>query len=125
MSDLVIGQKLWFVTSTNRSRWGANDYYVSISKIGRKWVYVKHTEGGYDKGRIGIDDLRMDGGDYTSPGECYISKESYEKEKHRNVVWERILNSIRYSACPKNMSIEKLNEFAELLGVDLTEKETP
>jgi len=120
---LEVGQRLWFVRKVNRSRYGENDYFVQISKVGRKWaefsrvwadgsVHDHHVDG-----RLSLDSLKVDGGDYSSPGTCYLSKGTYDEELER----EELFNKLG-DFCRKGLSSEhkfttiQLLEAMELLG---------
>ncbi len=71
--NIQVGQKLWRVASRRR---GGNGFEVTVSKVGRKWAELD----GYATGRIDLETLCVDGGNYMSPATCYLSRESYEAE---------------------------------------------
>lgn len=82
MKKLKVGQKLWFVPSYGRR---AKPYEVEVVKVGRKWAYINGRR------RIHIESLVVDGGDYQSPGCCYLSKEEHEYE----VLFDRTLEKFK------------------------------
>ena len=81
--DFKIGQKLWFQNRDTR----CTSYYVTISKIGKKWIYA-------DLHKINKDTLVVDGERYSSPGKCYESKEEYERQNKLDKEWHILRNQI-------------------------------
>lgn len=77
---LKVGQQLWFVSSLR----GGLAHYVTVKKIGRKWADIGQRD------RISLETLVADGGNFMSPGSCYLSKEEHEQMIARSVRWARI-----------------------------------
>lgn len=63
------GQTLWLVPS--RYRHSGEPREVTITKVGRKWLTLNN---GY---RAAVDGLALDGGEYSSPGVCYLTREAW------------------------------------------------
>jgi len=57
----------------------------TVLRVGRKWAVM-------DCRRVNLETLEIDGGDYSSPGRCYLSQEHYEQENRRRRAW----NELRY-----------------------------
>lgn len=108
--DLEVGQELWYVPSYR----GGEGHPVKIQRVARKWAYL---EGSYRPERISIDTLTVDGGEYSSPGQCYISKEVYEQQQEIKKEWADLVR--RLSHIPnQNVTIEDIRQARRLLGVD-------
>lgn len=82
---LTVGQELWFVPGHR----GGHSHYVTVQKIGRKWAEVGKRL------RIDLETLIADGGDFMSPGTCYLSKEEHEQAVERSARWTRIQRFVR------------------------------
>lgn len=124
--DLKVGQRLWFVRGVNRSRYGVNDYFVEITKIGRKWATVAKVNDDdtlFSKtNRICLQSLWMDGGDYISHGKCYVSKADYQAKEHLCKCWDALGIYQRYSK-PDGLTLSTIEIIAKEIGVDLPEME--
>jgi len=83
MNKLVVGQKLWYVLNYQPTP----QYQVTIEKIGRKWAQLS----GCRKERVDIETLRVDGGKYNSPGQCYLTKEDYDNQIKLEDAWRRFI----------------------------------
>ena len=71
MHKLEVGQELWWVPHwSSRS---SEPYLVKVESIGRKWV---HLDNGH---MIDINTLIADGGDFSSPGACFLSEQAYKE----------------------------------------------
>lgn len=66
------GQKLWMVP---RHRYMGEPREVTITKVGRKWLTLDNRH------RAAVDGLTLDGGEYMSPGVCYLTRQEWEIEK--------------------------------------------
>lgn len=108
---MEIGQKLYFVP---RQRTGNPDW-VTITKVGRKWV-----ETDWRDIRLNKETLAADGRGYTSPGCAYYSKELYEREAKLGAAWSkfRIGVSNMYSM-PDGMTLETVERCASHLGIKI------
>lgn len=61
---------------------------MTVNKVGRKWAAIDMHM------RIDINTLAADGGNYSSPGQCYLSKEAYEAEVLLNETWDRFKDHV-------------------------------
>jgi hypothetical protein len=107
----TVGQKLWFVPSD--TRWN-KAYEVEIKTIGRKWLTLKNDR------RVDKETLRVDGGNYSSLGRCYLSQEEYEKETALIDAWrelEKRISKQYWTPSPKSpkLTIEALRQAEKLL----------
>ncbi len=106
---VTIGQKLWYVSNVHRGK--PIQHEVIVEKIGRKWFEV---EGCFP--RMEIETLQADGGQYMSPGRCYLSEQDYIKEQELIKAWtefQRKLSAMYYA--PKGMTVEKIKKLNGLL----------
>ena len=110
--DLKAGQELYLVPSRNRG----NPRRVVIEKVGRVWA----TLAGYGEGRIDMDTLLVDGGDYSSPGVCYLSEEDYLKQKAKSRLWEKIQREVSNTYRPK-IGYESMMIIADNLGINTSD----
>lgn len=102
-----VGQKLWFVRNEKRS--GA-PMEVTVQSVGRKWFQLDF--------RLRCDASGLvDGGQYQSPGHCYISKEAYELECARLEVWWKFKRSLEYKPMPDSLTIEELAQISATLKI--------
>lgn len=104
------GQTLWYVPAD--MRW-SKPREVTVTKIGRKWA----TLGNF--GRVDITTMYVDGGDYPSPGRCYLSKEDYEVALSADRLWRKLVEKIGYKNRPMDVFADAIRQAAALLGVDL------
>jgi hypothetical protein len=103
---LTVGQKLWFVPYQRR----VEAHEVIVEKVGRKWASIGYY-------RINIDTLKVDGGQYSSPGACYLSKEAYEAEIKLNQEWDAFRRLVDANYAPKGITIERIKEAINILGI--------
>ena len=109
---LSVGQKLWYVPVVGYGQ----PHEVGIVKIGRVWA----TLGGFERRRIRIDDLTADGGDYSSPGRCWLSREEWEHEMAAIAAWDKFRRVVsQFFSMPPELTRSKIVEAAALLGLDI------
>lgn len=111
MSKLTQNQALWFVGSGNFVRVRGE---VTVTEVGRKWARIT----GVFKGRIEIDTLKADGAGYSSPGTCYASEEAWIIADGPRRAWQALRSKME-TACPQDLSYEKIVEAGKLLGIDV------
>lgn len=105
---LEIGQELWFVP---RERRDGKPHPVTITKIGRKWAEV-------DRGyyRIDINTLVADGGQYASPGRCWLNQSAWEEEEARQSAWDSLKKYFdRAWTAPEDFPRSKMEEILAML----------
>lgn len=109
MVKLAVGETLFCVYDDARR---GDNFELEITKVGRKWVHTGHHY------RVDIETLRIDGGQYSSPGKCYLSKEDYEAEKALDLAWNDFRETISdIHRIPKYMTIAKINQARGVLGL--------
>lgn len=108
MSKFFVGQKLWFVPSMYYHH--KTPVEVVITKVGRVWLQTSNH-------RINAITLEADGGKYSSPGKCYLSKEEYDAVNLKEVLWKSIKTDIAYMSVPDSVTIENMEAARKLLGL--------
>ncbi len=107
---LEVGQKLWFVGYRGNAR------QVTVTRIGRIWVTLEYPA--HKPYRINPVNLEVDGGDYASPGQCYLSREVYENEKAVLRNWSDLIQRIHTPRPINNIGKEDLMKIKQLLGLE-------
>lgn len=111
--NLQVGQKLWFVP--RETRW-TKPTEVEILSVGRKWA----TTDAYRSGmRVSLESLDADGGDYNSPGRCYLSREAYEVHQRRGATWLAIRRAVGDCYFVPDATTEEMEQAASLLKLQL------
>src|SRR3990172_3755523 len=107
--NLQKGQTLYWVWHEPRK--GPSNHIVTIDSVGRKWAVVEGA-----KYRVSMDTLIVDGGNYSSPARCYLSRESYESEKALKMEWEHLARSMN-GRIPAGVTVDDVCEARRLLGL--------
>jgi len=106
MKKLVVGQVLWFVLTHSRH---SQPKDVTVLKVGRNWAQI-------DNGmRICVETLVADGGPYSPPGCCYLSKEVYEAEVALDKAWRELAKTIQYKSVPDGVTVTDIAAARNLL----------
>lgn len=100
------GQKLWWVYSSNRR---GQPREVTVTKVGRKWAQLDNNC------RIDIETLLADGGDYMSPGCCYLSKDIYDSGVALQKAWSEMKRDIQYASTPEGVTVVDIQAARTLL----------
>ena len=87
---------------------------VTVLKVGRKWAGIDLLDGDSFH-RIDIVTLIV-GGKYSSPGQCYLSKEVYETKVLVDKAWDALKKNIPYWAS-ENITLEDILKAKDLLGL--------
>lgn len=103
---LVVGQKLWYVPSDKRGQ----PHAVTVLKVGRKWADLD-----YARRRISIKTLRADGGQYSSPGRCYLSQAEYEAEVALDKAWTKFRDLVYHRSRKPDIRISQIENAARAL----------
>jgi hypothetical protein len=72
---LTVGQELWLVPDRGLAR------AVKVVKVGRKWADLDN------RGRVDMATMALDGGEYSSPGRCYLSRDEHDREVELRIAW--------------------------------------
>jgi hypothetical protein len=108
--NLQVGKEI-FRVSTHRN--GGDNHYRKIVKVGRKWVITENSYGSQEQ--VSMENLRADGGGYSSPATYYLSFEEYNEKLEKDKIWQRIRDKFFYST--PICSLEDLKKIAETLGI--------
>ena len=106
----TVGQQLWY----QPAHWGAREtkgYLVTITKIGRKWLTVGRNL------RVDKETLIADGGEYASPGGCYLSEADYYDAKNLDHQWAQLLHDIPRYTRPAHITIDQIKQVRCVLGL--------
>lgn len=115
---LKVDDILWYVPHGQRRGSDSAGFAVVIAKVGRKWATVKradHPDGWWDA-RLSLDTLYADGGQYSSPGRAWVSREAYENAVAVNAAWRNFYSRLSYSA-PDGADLEWIRAAHEKLGL--------
>lgn len=104
--NIQAGQELYLVP--NRSYHGTNRKVI-VQKIGRKWAELM---GG---GRISLETLWLDGGQYSSSAKCYLSESEYKNSQVKQEYWEKLRACFPVNAPACTM--DTLKQIASLMGL--------
>ncbi len=116
--NLEVGQRLFMVSTLNRSRHGRNDSWETIRKVGRKWATLE----GYEKYRVSLEFLSVDGGEYVSPAQCYLTEKEYREKVCKQKCWGKIQQRLRGMFQSPDCSIEYMMMVADILGLDIDDE---
>lgn len=79
---------------TRNQRNGPKISEVTITKIGRKWIYFGE---GYQVDRFDAETCQIDGKGYSSPGKVYENLDKYLSETARDKSFQHLRFAIGYS----------------------------
>ena len=106
MSEYVIGQPLFFVSSHPRG--GARE--VKVTKVGRKWV---ETDFGP---RFHKDTRQADGKGFSSPGRFWSTKAEFQSAKDISDAWRTL--KYRFSgsySIPDHLTVDDIRQATKVL----------
>lgn len=109
LNEIKVGQKLWYVPIERRH----DPFSVMVESIGRKWFSVKAD---WYSLKINLEDFCADGGKYTSPGKCWLSKESYESEMELRSAWDDFKRRIPHMP-PYGISVRGIKDLKWKFGI--------
>jgi hypothetical protein len=113
---IEVGQKLWFVPNRNGRGYPRE---VTVSKLGRKWITLAEP---YEP-RINRETLIADGGNYISPGRCYLDKQAYEQDQELQKRWRLIQwRFMHVSSKPDHITDADLADLERILRVECTDR---
>ena len=119
--SLKVGDEVFAMFKYSRG----NGVPLYVSKIGRKWLTLKHAGDGWCDNRVAIGTAEIDGDGYSSPGMIYRSREAYEASVRRGQAWSALEKGIlgMYRGPADHISTEAIHEAARLLGLDISPKD--
>ena len=110
MSDkFKVGQELWCVYNDRRI---GQQHTTVVQKVGRKWIELSNSH------RMNAETMRLDGGNYSSPGMCYLSREEFEEIKQKNDAWRLFQRKVEWLSAD-NLCIDDIRAAAKLLQIDI------
>ena len=111
MNEFTVGQTV-YLSINNHRKVGLID--AKVKKIGKKWAALDFSGHRFD-----INTLKLDGGNYSSPGTVYRSPDEYEAQLELDRVWRIVSNNIRHTYKLKDgVTINDIRRAAQLLQVD-------
>ncbi|MEY2875887.1 MAG: hypothetical protein RLZZ373_3258 [Pseudomonadota bacterium] len=108
-----VGQKLQFV----RRGFHKTPEVVTISKVGRLWVTVSGSSAAL---RFALRDPEMQVGEAGSEhcyGRCYRTVREHTDFVELERAWTRLNRDTSYAGRPADMTLEKIAEIRQLLGL--------
>lgn len=113
-NGLYVGQELLLII--NNVRKDRSELKVKITKVGIKWAAIS---GYFPDSRIDIRTLQVDGGNYSSPGQCYVDEQSYRKEQSiKNKWWKCREYFSPYSVIPTHITESDLDSILSILSAN-------
>lgn len=103
---ITVGQQLW--CAWNGAQNSYKDALVTITKVECDYAYFGH-------GRVYLGDLTIDGGVYSSPGRCYLSKEEHDAQVRVKQAWLKLRNFVAWAPTPPGLTEETINAAMALL----------
>lgn len=116
MDEIKVGTKLWVVM--HRPHLPYPNHEAIVVKVGRRWLTLesKYSASGHQTMRADKDTLRLDGQGYSSPGNCYRSREAYEREQLRRNGWRDFVRRMSYNV-PDALSLEDVQALRVKCGL--------
>ena len=112
--EYKVGQVLFFASSHRRGM----DDFLTVTKVGRKWVSLSYAAGDKSVYKVAIDSTWVDGGAYISPGRLWESKEAYDAYVLVEKEWASLKADLLYRyALAEGVTLEDLTQVRKLLGV--------
>lgn len=110
MSDkFKVGQELWCVYNDRRI---GQQHTTVVQKVGRKWIELSNCH------RMNAETMMLDGGNYSPPGRCFLSREEFEEIKQKKDAW-MLFQRKAYWLIPDKFCIDDIRAAAKLLRIDL------
>lgn len=110
--DLKVGQQLWFVPRERRS---SQPKFVTVTKVGRDWAYVS---GHRHNSRVSLVSLDIDGGEYASPGRCYLNREEYEQQVAATTALHQVAQGVKIYGLT-TIPLSDILQAAKLLKIEV------
>ena len=105
---LEVGQELWYVPSDTRREAKA----VIVTKVGRKWATLDNHN------RVDMETMDVDGGNYSSPGTCYLDRKAYEEQCRANKLFMEFYRKLGYCV-KRGVTAEDILQAAKLLHIEI------
>lgn len=92
-NKIEVGQELVYVVGDPSARRTNPPRTVRVEKIGHKWIYISNGK------RLHHANLHADGGQYQSPGKCYLRLEDYQAERAHEIAWSALKKRLNGLLC--------------------------
>lgn len=112
VSQIKVDQELLYVPNHGRNA----PCMVTVKTVGRKWITLSNRL------RIDINTLVADGGGYSSPGKCYLTKEEYEDFRRVSDKWKSVcswLRDWRNTTKPEHIKESDIDMIINILGIGI------
>lgn len=118
MSEFKVGDELFCVEHLHYGYGEVRCSQCKVTKVGRKWIYLDNDH------RMDKETMRLDGGDFNSPGRCYLSESDYRDRQAIVRILHSISNEYRWTMNRDNLPpLEDVKKAARLLRVPVEEGE--
>jgi hypothetical protein len=108
--DFAIGQQLWYVPNDRRWR---SPRYVTVEKIGRKWVQTNY--GRFDPAEMWEGSFAIDTG-VGLASRLWLTKEAWEYEQQRSELCKELSSKLdSWRGEYRNASLEKLQQVKAIM----------
>lgn len=111
--NLKVGQKLYLVSSEHGWR-GSSPEFITLTGVGKKWATFERYG---RKEKVHLEELYIDGKEYSSPGQCWLSKKEYIAYLEAKEAWGKLHRRIGHNI-PDGVTLEKINQARKILGFD-------
>jgi hypothetical protein len=114
--EYKVGQKLYV---EYMHRYHSADNWLVVAKVGRKWVSLVYESSrpGETCHRVALDSTYLDGGNYSSPGRLWESKEAAQAHHALVKEWNLLKRNLEYSSVPEGVTLETIAQVRTLLNV--------
>lgn len=109
---LTVGQKLWYMP------WRHTPCETTVSQVARKWATMvdhRHPRADITNGWP----MWADGGQHSSPGVYYQSREAYEEDLRLTKLWQDFANGINRVSRNRAITESDIRQAADLLQIGL------
>ena len=104
-----VGQELYWEWSEYSHKKNTGEM-VTVTKIGRRWMELNNRH------RVDRNTLIADGGQYSPPGRCFLSRAEREAERARDAEWMLLRHKMSRRA-PDGVTAEHIAHATRLLGL--------
>lgn len=109
MSKFQVGQVLWYAPYDRRNR----PSVIVVSSVGRKWVKFNR-----DSRRFDASTMEVDGGQYSSPGKIWMSREDYEADSRIQGEWGYLGRDVYFGKPAPGLTLDDIAQARKLLRLD-------
>lgn len=120
IASFQVGGQLWYVPKAKYKYLG-EPRYVTITKIGRKWLYVGEDwlQHKVDAERLSVHSLDGQHGF----GYCYRDKSAYEHSQLKAAEWQKLKNFVDHQyQVPEKITLTDIIDMQEMVGMRVAER---